>query len=85
MNIQTEAKLKEVLELLRQGNPFDAQSIISSLFESDLDSYELNYTNKCFFLQGKSTWILPSLAKLVIKYENFSYFNTITLSSYRTL
>ena len=47
MNIQTEAKLKEVLELLRQGNPFDAQSIISSLFESDLDSYELNYTNKC--------------------------------------
>ena len=47
MNIQTEAKLKEVLELLRQGNPFDAQSIISSLFENDLDSAELNYTNKC--------------------------------------
>ena len=46
MDIQTEAKLKDVLGLFKQGNPFDAQSIISSLFENDLESYELNYTNK---------------------------------------
>ena len=47
MEIQTEAKMKEVLEYLKQGNPFEAQKLISSLFENDLDSKELIYTNKC--------------------------------------
>ncbi|MCR4580840.1 MAG: hypothetical protein K5681_10900 [Treponema sp.] len=47
MEIQTEAKMKEVLNFLQQGNPFEAQKIISTLFESDLDSKELIFTNKC--------------------------------------
>lgn len=47
MEIQTEAKLKEVLEYLKQGNPLEAQKIISFLFEKDLESKELIYTNKC--------------------------------------
>ena len=47
MDIQTEAELKVALGFLRQGNPLEAQKIISSLFEHDLDSTELVYTNKC--------------------------------------
>lgn len=47
MEIQTEARMGDVLEFLRQGNPFEAQKIISTLFESDLDSKELIFTNKC--------------------------------------
>ena len=47
MDIQTEAELKVALGFLRQGNPLEAQKIISSLFEHDLESNELIYTNKC--------------------------------------
>ncbi len=47
MEIQTEAKMKDVLKFLKEGNPLEAQKIISSLFENDLDSKELIYTNKC--------------------------------------
>ena len=47
MEIQTEAKMKDVLNFLQQGNPFEAQKIISTLFENDLDSKELIFTNKC--------------------------------------
>ena len=47
MDIQTEAELKVALNFLEQGNPLEAQKIISSLFEHDLDSMELVYTNKC--------------------------------------
>lgn len=47
MDIQTEAKLKDVLSLFKQGNPSDAQSIINSLFESDLEANELDYVNNC--------------------------------------
>ena len=47
MEIQTEAKMKDVLSFLKQGNPFEAQKIISTLFENDLDSKELIFTNKC--------------------------------------
>ncbi len=47
MDIRIEAELKGVLNLLRQGNPLEAQKIISSLFEYDLESRELIYTNKC--------------------------------------
>ena len=47
MESNTENGLREVLELMKQGNPFESQKIISSLFETDLDSTELIYTNKC--------------------------------------
>ncbi len=47
MEIKTEADLKEALTLMSLGNPFEAQKIISSLFEKDLESTELMYTNKC--------------------------------------
>ncbi len=47
MEIQTEEKLKDALNFLQEGNPYEAQKIISSLFETDLDSKELMYTNKC--------------------------------------
>lgn len=47
MEIQSETRLKEVLDFLKQGNPFEAQKIISSLFENDLENKELIYTNKC--------------------------------------
>lgn len=47
MEKQTEEKLKVALNFLREGNPLEAQKIISSLFETDLDSKELMYTNKC--------------------------------------
>lgn len=47
MEFQTEEKLREVLSYLRQGNPYEAQNIISILFENDLDNKELIYTNKC--------------------------------------
>ena len=47
MDFQTEAELKVALGFLKQGNPLEAQKIISSLFEHDLDSGELVYTNKC--------------------------------------
>ena len=47
MDFQTEAELKVALGFLQQGNPLEAQKIISSLFEHDLESGELVYTNKC--------------------------------------
>ena len=47
MEIKTEAGLKEALVLMSLGNPFEAQKIIGSLFENDLESTELMYTNKC--------------------------------------
>ena len=47
MDIQTETELKEALKLLEAGNPFDAYEITSRLFEHDLESKELNYTNRC--------------------------------------
>lgn len=50
MEFQTEQSLKEALELMKQGQPFEAQKIIGPLFESDLESKELIYTNKyCVF------------------------------------
>lgn len=47
MENQTETKLEDVLILLRQGNPFEAKKIISSLFEYDIDNRVLVYINKC--------------------------------------
>ena len=47
MEILTEDGLKGALNLLKAGEPFEAQNIISSLFERDLESPELIYTNKC--------------------------------------
>ena len=73
MDIQTEAKLKDVLGLFKQGNPFDAQSIISSLFENDLESYELNYTNKCCVF-----WI-ESIKRLNNIKDNFELIETVLL------
>ena len=47
MDFQTEAELKVALGFLQQGNPLEAQKITGSLFEHDLESWELVYTNKC--------------------------------------
>ncbi|MBR5646967.1 MAG: hypothetical protein IKX23_10050 [Treponema sp.] len=47
MEIQTENGLKEVLKLLEEGNPIQAQVQIGSLFEKELGSMELTYTNRC--------------------------------------
>ncbi len=50
MEFQTEQRLKEALALMKQGQPFEAQKIISPLFENDLESQELICTNKyCVF------------------------------------
>lgn len=46
MELQTELKLKEILELLRQGNPFEAQKILETLFESVLDCPQIILTNR---------------------------------------
>ncbi len=47
MEIQTENGLKEVLRLLEEGNPVQAQVLIGELFEKELDCIELTYTNRC--------------------------------------
>lgn len=47
MDIQADTKFKEALECLQQGNPYEAQQIISVLFESYLENQVLMYTNKC--------------------------------------
>lgn len=47
MEILTEQGLLKALHFLESGDPEQAQSLISSLFESDLDSKELSYTNRC--------------------------------------
>lgn len=46
MEPQTEQKLKEVLELLRQGKPFEARKILEILFEKVLDCPEVVLTNR---------------------------------------
>ena len=47
MENRTEDGLQGVLNLLKVGEPYEAQKIISTLFEHDLESTELMYTNKC--------------------------------------
>ena len=47
MDIQTETELKEALKQLEAGNPSGAYEITSKLFERDLESKELSYTNRC--------------------------------------
>lgn len=47
MKTKTEIGIKEVLKLLEEGNPFRAQEMVSSLYEQDLDSKELTFTNRC--------------------------------------
>lgn len=47
MEIQTENNLQQALAFLEQGNPVEAQTLISPLFENYLDSQELIYTNRC--------------------------------------
>ena len=73
MDIQTEAELKVALGFLRQGNPLEAQKIISSLFEHDLDSTELVYTNKCCVF-----WI-DSIKRLKSIDDNFERSESILL------
>ncbi|MBQ1709982.1 MAG: hypothetical protein II032_02590 [Treponema sp.] len=47
MEFQTEEKFKGVLNLLREGNPFEAQKEIQNLFVSMIDSKELSFANRC--------------------------------------
>ena len=73
MDFQTEAELKVALGFLQQGNPLEAQKIISSLFEHDLESTELMYTNKsCIF------WI-DSIKRLKSMNDSFERSENILL------
>ena len=70
MDIQTEAELKVALGFLKQGNPLEAQKIISSLFEQDLESTELSYTNKCCIFWGDSIKRLKSIEDNIERSES---------------
>lgn len=70
MDIQTEAELKVALGFLRQGNPLEAQKIISSLFEHDLESTELVYTNKCCIFWSESIKRLKNIEDNFERSEN---------------
>ena len=47
MEIQTEQKLKDVLNYLQQGKPQEAKKIINILFEYDLIDKSLEFINRC--------------------------------------
>ncbi len=78
MDFQTEAELKVALGFLQQGNPLEAQKIISSLFEHDLESTELVYTNKCCIFWIDSIKRLKSIndsfersESILLEWKNF--------------
>ena len=78
MDFQTEAELKVALGFLQQGNPLEAQKIISSLFEHDLESGELIYTNKCCIFWIDSIKRLKGIedsfersANILLEWKNF--------------
>ena len=70
MDFQTEAELKVALGYLHQGNPLEAQKIISSLFEHDLESSELVYTNKCCIFWIDSKKRVKSIEDSFVRSEN---------------
>ena len=70
MDFQTDAELKVALGFLQQGNPLEAQKIISSLFEHDLESGELIYTNKCCIFWIDSIKRLKSIDDFFERSEN---------------
>ncbi|MCQ2589820.1 MAG: tetratricopeptide repeat protein [Treponema sp.] len=47
MKFQMEEEIKEALSLLADGDPVEARHVIGILFEHDLESKELTYTNRC--------------------------------------
>lgn len=47
MKFQMEEEIKEALSLLADGDPLEAQHVVGILFEHDLESQELYYTNRC--------------------------------------
>ena len=63
MEIQTETGLKEALKYLEDGQPAQAQGVISSLFEHELDCTELSYTNRCCIFWIDSTRRLKKLSE----------------------
>ncbi|MCR4742710.1 MAG: hypothetical protein K5866_07590 [Treponema sp.] len=70
MEIQTAAKLKEVLTLMEAGRPEEAQKIIAPLFEYDLACEELIYTNRCCVYWIESNRRLKSFEDPYEKGEN---------------
>lgn len=56
METKTAEGLKEVLHYLETGDPFQAHTILSKLFEYELDCEELSYTNRCcvFWMESSS-------------------------------
>lgn len=83
MEIQTEVKLREILKLLEQGNPEEAQKLICPLFVEDIESQELKYTNKCCMFWIDSNRRLKSIADPFERCANIfsewkSYKNFIT-------
>lgn len=73
MEILTEQGLLKVLQLFENGDPQEAQALISSLFEGDLDCKELIYTNRCctFWID-----IMKQFDKLSNNYEKGNYILT---------
>ena len=47
METETKAGLKKVIQLFEDGQPEQAQKVISDLFEIDIESKEVAYANKC--------------------------------------
>ncbi len=78
MDFQTETELKVALGYMQQGNPLEAQKITGSLFERDLESEELVYTNKCCIFWIDSIRRLKGIddsfersANILLEWKNF--------------
>lgn len=80
MEIQTETGLKEALKFLEEAQPVQAQGVISTLFEHELDCKELSYTNRCCIFWIDSTKRLKELndfekgVQLLADWKSFQLF-----------
>jgi len=70
MEIQTEVKLQEVLKLLEQGKPEEAHELICPLFLEDIESKELEITNRCCMFWIDSSRRLKSIEDPFERCEN---------------
>jgi len=67
MEIQTEIQLKEILQFLESGKPDKARQLIDPLFDKNIDSPEIFFTNSCcvFWLDS-----IKRLNAIEDRYEN---------------
>ncbi|MCQ2591819.1 MAG: hypothetical protein MJ188_03455 [Treponema sp.] len=85
MEIQTENGLKEALKFLEEGNPVQAQQVINGLFEHDLESKELSYTNRCcIFWLDTSKRLLEQNHREQKTYDDYNYQGDILLSEWKS-